>query len=197
VKSLFTILAVLVLAVGSAFAQNGAFAPYVEGTITTAPGSTATGASYNVGVGVESSTKHLLLDFSGVFNTANVTTGSGSGYSGVLQAQGYLKIAKIFLAGGGADWVINTNGFTFSKFYSSARQSANPFVGGGVQLGRLRSIVTYQLPGNDAVAGQRFFQIQNELRLSKHLRAEVPVSFNSVAGKYTATSVGGGLKFVF
>jgi hypothetical protein len=197
VKSLFTILAVLVLAVGSAFAQNGAFAPYVEGTITTAPGSSATGANYSVGVGLESSTKHLLLDANGVFNTAQVTTGTGSGYSGVLTAQGYLKIGKHLLAGGGADWVINTNGFSFSNFYSTARQSANPFVGGGVQLGRLRSIVTYQLPGDNAIAGQRFFQVQNELRLSKHLRATVPISFNSIAGKYTATSVGGGLKFVF
>lgn len=196
-KLIASFIAVLALMVGSAVAQNGAFAPYVQGTITTAPGSTATGASYNVGVGLESSTKHLLLDANGTFNTASVATGTGNGYSGILTAQGYLKIGSHLLAGGGADWVINTNGFTFSKFYSSARQSANPFVGGGVQLGRLRSIVTYQLPGNDAVAGQRFFQVQNELRLSKHLRATVPVSFNSIAGKYTATSVGGGLKFVF
>lgn len=196
-KLIATLFAAVVLMVGSAFAQNGAFAPYVEGTITTAPGSTATGASYNVGIGVESSTKHLLLDASGLFNTASVTTGTGNGYSGTLQAQSYLKIGRHLLAGGGADWVINTNGFNFSKFYSTARQSANPFVGGGVQLGRLRSIVTYQLPGDNAVAGQRFFQVQNELRLSKHIRATVPVSFNSIAGKYTATSVGGGIKFVF
>jgi hypothetical protein len=192
--------AVLALMVAPVFAQSqsfsGAFNPYVEGTITTAPGSPATGASYSVGAGIESNTKHLYLDASGLFNTAKVTEGTGSGYNGTITAQGYAKLG-IFLAGGGASVVVNTNGFTFGNFVSTARTSANPFVGGGVQIGRLRSIVDYQLPGENAVPGQRFFNVQNELQVSKHVRLTVPVQFNSIAGKYTATSVGGGLKLVF
>jgi hypothetical protein len=182
--------------VGSAFAQNGAFAPYVQGTITTAPGSPATGASYSVGAGIESSTKHLLLDANGLFNTAKVTSGTGNGYNGTITAQGYYKLFGHVLAGGGADVVINTNGFTFGNFASTARTSANPFVGGGLQAGRFRSILTYQLPGKDAVPGQRLFQLNSELGLTKHIRLTVPVSVNSISGKYTATSVGGGIKFV-
>jgi hypothetical protein len=190
-------LVAIVLMVGSAFAQNGAIAPYVQGTITTAPGSAATGASYSIGAGVESSTKHLLLDANGLFNTAKVTSGTGNGYNGTITAQGYYKLFGHVLAGGGADVVINTNGFTFGNFVSTARTSANPFVGGGVQAGRLRSILTYQLPGKDAVPGQRLFVLSNELQVTKHVRVTVPVQANSLAGKYTATSVGGGLKFVF
>lgn len=187
----------ILLFVGGAFAQNGAFAPYVAGTITTAPGSPATGASYSVGAGIESSTKHLLLDANGMFNTAKVTSGTGSGYNGTITAQGYYKLFGHVLAGGGADVVINTNGFTFGNFVSTARTSANPFVGGGLQAGRFRSILTYQLPGKDAVPGQRSFQLNSELGVTKHVRVTVPVAVNSLAGKYTATSVGGGLKFVF
>jgi hypothetical protein len=181
---------------GSAYAQNGVFAPYVQGTITTAPGSPATGASYGIGAGIESSTKHLLLDANGMFNTAKVTSGTGSGYNGTITAQGYYKLFSHVLAGGGADVVINTNGFTFGSFVSTARNSANPFVGGGIQAGRLRSILTYQLPGKDAVAGQRFLQLNSELRITKHIRLTVPVGINSIAGRYTATSVGGGIKLV-
>jgi hypothetical protein len=192
------LLATLVLFVaGSAFAQNGAFAPYVQGTITTAPGSPATGASYSVGAGIESSTKHLLLDANGTFNTAKVTSGTGSGYNGTITGQGYYKLFSHVLVGGGASVVVNTNGFTFGNFASTARNSANPFVGGGVQLGRFRSILTYQLPGKDAVAGQRLFQLNSELGITKHVRLTVPVAVNSIAGQYTATSVGGGVKFVF
>lgn len=187
----------LMLGVSAANAQNGAFAPYVQGTITTAPGSPATGASYSVGGGIESSSKHLLLDANGLFNTAKVTSGTGSGYNGTITGQAYYKLGGHLLLGGGADVVINTNGFTFGNFVSTARTSANPFVGGGVQLGRLRSIVTYQLPGKDAISGQRSFNVQNELQVAKHLRLTAPISVNSIAGKYTATSVGGGLKFVF
>lgn len=195
-KIIATIIAAVVLMVGSAFAQNGAFAPYVQGTITTAPGSPATGASYSVGAGIESSTKHLLLDANGLFNTAKVTSGTGNGYNGTITAQGYYKLFGHVLAGGGADVVINTNGFTFGNFASTARTSANPFVGGGLQAGRFRSILTYQLPGKDAVPGQRLFQLNSELGLTKHIRLTVPVSVNSISGKYTATSVGGGIKFV-
>jgi hypothetical protein len=196
VKFIATVVAALALMAGTALAQNGAFAPYVQGTITTAPGSPATGASYSVGAGIESSTKRLLLDANGTFNTAKITVGTGSGYSGIVTAQGYYKLFGHVLAGGGANVVINTSGFTFSNFASTARNSANPFVGTGLQIKSFRSVLTYQLPGKDAVPGQRFFQLNSEIGLSKHLRLIVPVGINSVAGRYTAASAGAGLKFV-
>jgi hypothetical protein len=177
-------------------AFGGIFQPYVDGSITTAPGSPATGASYSVGAGIESNTNRLLLDVNGSFNTAKVTSGTGSGYNGTITGQGYYKLFSHVLAGGGASVVINTNGFTFSNFASTARNSANPFVGAGLQAGRFRSILTYQLPGKDAVAGQRNFQFSNELAVSRHFRLTVPVGVNSIGGRYTATSVGGGVKLV-
>jgi hypothetical protein len=204
-KLITTLLAAIVLMVGSAFAQNGAFAPYVVGTIQTAPGSASTGASYNAGVGIESSTKHLLLDVNGSFNSSNVTSGSGNGYTGTLQAQGYLKISHL-LAGGGANWVINSNGFSASRFISTARESANPFVGVGLQLGRLRSIATYELPGRDALQEQIKFGLNNELRVTKHVRFVVPLTINSYQSgplkslggqRVSVAEAGAGVKFVF
>ena len=84
----FMLIALLSLAVGLASAQNGAFAPYVQGSVSGTPGAGGafftgfTSPSYSVGVGVESSTKHLLLDANGVFNTADSTTGAG--HDGVI-----------------------------------------------------------------------------------------------------------------
>lgn len=203
-KKMFAMLvAALALMIGSAFAQNGAFAPYVQGTISTAPGS-GSAASYQVGGGIESSTKFLLLDVNGSFQTAAVAVGAG--HAGVLQGQGYLKVGKHLLAGGGANWVINTQSFNAGSFVNTARESANPFVGVGLQLGRLRSIVDYQIPvGSNALPYQRTFQMQNELRLTKHLRATLPVTFTSydtdgtikTINRVTVAQVGGGLKFVF
>lgn len=192
----FVLFALILAFAGSAFAQNGAFAPYVQGTISTAPGSLATGASYGIGGGIESSTSHLLLDVNGLFNTAKVTSGTGNGYNGTITGQGYYKLFKHVLVGGGASFVINTNGFTFDKLVSTSRNSANPFVGGGLQAGRFRTILTYQLPGKDAVAGQRLFLLNSELGITKHIRLTAPVGVNSVAGQFTTTSVGGGVKFV-
>lgn len=195
-KYIFTVLAAITLLVSGAVAQNGPFAPYVLGTISTAPGSS--NENYSVGVGLESSTKHLLLDANGMFNTASVA--NGAGHAGTLQAQGYYKLFSHILLGGGANWAINTSTFNAKNFVNTARTSASPFVGGGVLLGRLRSILTYQIPSNsDPLPGQRAFNINSELGLTEHLRVVVPIAINSydTTNRVTVTQVGAGLKFVF
>src|SRR5574337_1122135 len=112
-KTLSMFLAVLTLLVGAAFAQT---TPYVEGTIVNAPG--ANRPSANVALGVTSNTKYLLLDVNGAFNTANVV--NGAGYTGTLQAEALYKLFGLVLAGGGANWVINTNGFSATRFINTA-----------------------------------------------------------------------------
>lgn len=214
VKSLFSILAVLTLLVGLASAQaapaatsfSGSFNPYVFGTIQTAPGSQATGGSYNLGIGLESNTKHFLFDTNGSFNSANVTAGAANGYTGTLQASGYYKLFGHILGGGGANWVINTAGFSASHFVNTARESANPFVGVGLQAGRLRSIATYELSGRNALEEQIKFGLNTEFAASKHIRLVVPLVINSYQSgpvkslggqRVTVASVGAGFKFVF
>src|SRR5271166_4750130 len=115
-KRIAMLFSLLILAVGLASAQT--IAPYVEGTISTAP--SATTQNYQVGGGLEVNTKHLLLDADGIFSTANAV--NGAGHTGTLTGQGYYKLGHL-LAGGGATWVINTNGFSASKFYNMARES--------------------------------------------------------------------------
>src|SRR5208337_4311257 len=76
-RSISMFLAVVALLIGTAFAQNGAFAPYVQAGIggsSTATGTsniTASNPNYIVGAGIESSTKHLLLNLDATFGTAN------------------------------------------------------------------------------------------------------------------------------
>jgi len=207
-KRITALLFTLVLAVGLASAQtqvpnapSTSFLPYVEGTISSSPNSSAN-VNYNVGLGLEVNTQHLLLDASGVFNTASVAVGTGSnGYSGILQAQGYLKFAKLgsvtFLGGGGANWAINTDGFQFKKFVSTATSTANPFVGGGVQVGKFRSIFTYQFDTDTTIPGQHVYQLQSQYQLTKNLYALLPISINQINNGPTVTQVGGGLKYTF
>ncbi len=194
-KYLFAVLAVLILLAGSAFSQT--LAPYITGSIQTAPG--ASNQNYSVGVGLESNTKYLLLDANGSYNSANQV--AGAGHSGTLTAQGYYKFFGHFLAGGGATLLVTTSGFSVSNFINTARESANPFVGGGLYFGRFRSIATYQLPGKDALNGQRFFNVDNEISMTKHVRVVVPLGINSyingLSSRATVAQVGGGLKFVF
>ena len=188
---------VLALLAGTAFAQNGAFAPYVTGTVTSAPGNN--NPSFNVGGGVESSTNHFLFDVNGMFNTANSSVGAG--YTGTITGSGYYKAFSHILIGGGASVVVNTNGFTAKNFVNTARQSANPFVGGGFQVKKLRLIATYQLPGKDALPDQRTVKLQSEYFASKHFRVVTSVTANSyingAATRVTVAQLGGGLKFVF
>jgi hypothetical protein len=202
----------------SSFAQTPApasayfaapFAPYAEGMASSSP---AGGVAGSVGIGIESETKHLYLDASGLFNTQQV---SGGGYSGTITTQGYLKLGFLLL-GGGADWTVNSN--SASSYLTNCKSegakvcalavknSANPFVGGGFQIKRLRTILTYQIPvGANALPGEQQFNVSNEFAINKHIRLIAPVSFTTyfdgqgVAATHSATvaSYGGGVKFVW
>src|ERR1700676_50050 len=99
-----TVLVAALALVAPAHAQNGAFAPYATVGITgTGTGSvlTSTTPSGNVGVGIESSTKHLLLDVNFQNSFANGFS-TASGYTGTVTGSGYLKVFKVVLVGGGA-----------------------------------------------------------------------------------------------
>lgn len=218
-KYIASLIVAVALMIGSAVAQNGVFAPYVEGTVTSAPGNN--NPSFNVGVGIESSSKHFLLDANGLFNSANSLVGAG--YTGTLTGSAYYKLLSHVLVGGGANWVINTNGFSAKNFFTTARESANPFVGAGLQVKKVRLLADYQLPGRDALPNSRLVTLQGEYFATKHIRLVASVATNSyfngtpaapvqtgggesvvrasgfsVAGqRVDVTQAGGGVKFVF
>lgn len=225
-KTLFVVLAVLALAVGSAFAQNGAFAPYVNGGVTYSANTGTSNPGFVGGLGVESSTKHLLLDLNGTINTANPATNAatlfqvkGKGYTGTVTGSAYLKVAKHFLVGGGAFWQISpgtyqsiTDGSTSAKVKLDATlQSAHPFIGGGFQTKYNRLLATYALPGKDALTNEKIIPITNEFFVGKHLRltqSVTIVSYSGVAGpnyfdysvggvRVAGTTLGAGVKYVF
>ena len=214
------IFAVIVLMVGVAFAQTtptttateyygSHFAPYVEGFITNTPTSNNT-VNGSVGAGVESNYEHLYVDANGLFNTTQAT---GGGYSGSFTAQAYAKFGYVLL-GGGASFVENSN--SFSTYFNHCEKagvkgcavlvqnSANPFVGGGVQVGRLRSIFTYTIPAANALPGQQQFNVNTEFAATKHIRVVVPVQITTyydgiVSPTHSATvgQYGGGVKLVW
>lgn len=226
VKTLFSILAVLALFVGSAVAQNGAFAPYVSGGVTYSANTGTTNPGFVGGLGIESSTKHLLLDLNGTINTANPTANvanlfqfNGKGYTGKVTGSVYLKVKKYFLIGGGAYWQISPGTFESVRTIDSSNyqtkldatlQSAHPFIGGGFQTKYNRLLATYALPGKDAFVNEKIIPITNEFFVGKHLRLTQSVTIVSSDGptanyfEYTnggirlaGTEVGAGVKFVF
>jgi len=223
----FTVIALLAALafVSPAHAQNGAFAPYVDGSISLSGGGgalTTSNPGYTVGGGIESSTKHFLLDANAQFSSANVHIFS-SGYTGTITGQGYVRLGVVLL-GGGAYWSntvaagttpLNTLG-AISANYLQAR----PFIGAGFQTKRDRLIVSYVLPGLDQIqangnvfsnVNSRIVNVNNEYILGRtglahHIRLTQSVSFNSsntaIGGDSTPTrtlSYGGGVgvKFVF
>src|ERR1700675_4102983 len=99
----------LVLAVAPANAQNGVFAPYVNAGISGTSGGTIglSNPNYRVGGGIESSSKHLLLDVNAQFDSANLSglkglANSSGGYTGTVTGSAYYKLGSHILAGGGA-----------------------------------------------------------------------------------------------
>lgn len=227
-KRIAMLFAVLALAVGLASAQNGAFAPYAQGSVSYSANAGSTNPSFNGGLGIESSTKHLLLDVNGVFQTANPSVNGlnviqvgGRGYTGTLTGSAYLKLHKFLLAGVGADWSINHATFETIKEFgegSTAKvaldatlQSAHPFVGGGFQTRFNRLLVTYALPGKDALTNERIIPVTNEFFVGKHLRLTQSVQLTSYNGnpalrnfdipntgvRVSAITAGAGAKFVF
>ena len=219
------LLAVLAF-VTPANAQNGVFAPYVNGGVSfTGTGSalSTSNPNYNVGVGIESSSKHLLLDVDAQFNSANLSGvfNSNGGYTETVNGSAYYKLHG-FLLGGGAFYSNQiASGTTAIEGLSSFnRNQVRPFVGGGFQFGFDRLLVNYVLPGKDTVAGantnglnDRTFNVSNEIFLGKtglrkHLRLtqslQLTSSNTSLAQEFTGSGLraagvtaGAGVKFVF
>lgn len=211
----FLAVAVLFLAIAStASAQNGAFAPYADAGISfsstlSATGSlTASNPNYIVGGGIESSTKHLLLDINGQFSTSNIRTfgfGKGSAYTGTVSGSGYFKAGSHLLLGGGArysDLVTGANFATLNPFANT--NSIVPFVGGGVQFKRDRFIANYVLPGRNSISGQREIDFHNEVFLTKGAHFRLTQDVNVISSiplgpttpRLTGSSAGVGIKFV-
>lgn len=179
-------------------------APYVVGSITTAPG--ASGQNYTVGGGLEHDGAHWYFDGNGVYSTAAVTANPGQPHVGVFTLQGYYKIGGHLLAGGGATAVLNTGAIRSGQFLNYAKAQANPFVGTGLEFGRFRAIVSYQIPvRGEGVPEQIKFSVNNELALTRHIRVGVPLTissyqtgpFLSLGGhRVTVTQVGAQIKLV-
>jgi len=214
-KAITTLLAALVLMVGSAFAQNGAIAPYVDAgvgvssTFTGTGSVTASNPSYNVGAGIESSTKHLLLDANGQFSSGNVRAfgaGTSGTYAATITGTGYFKLGHI-LVGGGALYNNVVTGGNFATLLPQ-RNTFVPEIGGGFQFSRDRITALYELPGKSAV-GNRTVNVHNEIFVTKsaHVRLTQDVSFNSSTNggltvdgyntRITGGTASAGLKFVF
>jgi hypothetical protein len=205
-------------------AQNGAFAPYVDGSISLSGGGgvlTTSNPGYQVGGGIESSTSHLLLDVNGQFNSANVHI-FNSGYTGTVTGSAYFKLGALLLGGGGY-WsntvAAGTNPLTVFSSLSANYLQARPFIGGVIQTTRDRLLVGYVLPGLDQIqasgnvfsnVNSRTVNVSNEYILGKtglghHLRFTQNLSFTSAntaasvstsPTRTTSYSGGVGLKFV-
>jgi hypothetical protein len=165
---------------------NQALAPYVLGSIQTAPGSNI--ENYKAGVGLESSSKHILLDVNGCYDSSNVTAGARQ--TGTVQASGYYKLFTRMLVGAGVNLVISASGFSTSHFTNLARESVNPFIGAGLQVGNIRSVISYQLTADDGILEQIKFNWNSEFALTRHIRFTLPVVVNSYESG-TLRSVGG------
>lgn len=203
-----------------AHAQNGAFAPYVDAgisvssTVSGTGGLTASNPDYRLGLGVESSSSHFLLDLNGQFDSQNVRTfgfGANSSYMGTINGSGYFKLGPSVLVGGGVRWSDQITGGNLKGLIPSSINQLQPFVGGGFQLSHDRFLANYILPGRNEVAGQREIDFHNEIFLGtkgvrKHIRLTQDVNWVSstpaVAGqtlaqRITGSSAGVGVKFVF
>jgi len=217
-----TLLAMLFLAfAGVANAQNGAFAPYVDGSISFSGTGSVTSTSnpnFTVGGGVESSTKHLLLDVNAQFNSANISSLGGilsntGGYTGTATGSAYYKLGG-FLLGGGAFWSNQVaSGQTLGESLSNVSfnyKQVRAFVGGGYQFKHDRIIATYLLPGIDQIQGaglqnaftgvnSRVGTVNNEIFLGttglrKHLRLTQTVSVASSNTNLQAAFSSAGLR---
>lgn len=214
-KKFALLFAVIALVVGTAAAQNGAFAPYATVGVGVQAGgidlTNKTNPNYSFGGGIESSTKYFLLDAHTTYNTAanniggniigNLKTG---GYTLNTQASGYLKLANHILAGAGVDSSINNVNYKYQSVteFTQSFQGVHPFVGVGFQTSKFRVIGNYLLPGKDAFTNERIVNITGEIFLAKHIRLTANTQLNSYVpaeipvGRQMKVAVGAGLKFV-
>lgn len=215
-KKFAMLFAVMALLVSAAFAQNGAFAPYVDAgisassTFTGNSSVTARNPNYIVGAGIESSTKHLLLDLNASFGSGNYRAFGLSGiktssYAATVQGTGFVKINHLLL-GGGAFYKDTITSASIRSLIPSAGQTFVPLVGGGFQFSRDRITALYELPGRSAT-NQRTVDFHNEIFLTKsaHLRltqdlalnTSVPPSNPFFNQRVSGGTAAAGLKLVF
>jgi len=202
---LFAVVALaLTLGTVSASAQNGVFAPYVTAGVGVQGGAfdyvTKTNPNFAFGGGIESSTKHFLLDANAVYNTANNVV-TNNGYTVNAQASGYLKLGHILAGAGVNESIANLSPTTYQKLLvASTYQGFHPYVGAGYQTTKYRVIASYLLPGKDATPGERIGNVNGEVFASKHLRLTGGVSLDSTVptGGTRQLGVGAsaGVKFV-
>lgn len=183
----FIALAVL-LSVAPANAQVAAthvIAPYADfgvsasSTFTGTDGLTASNPNYNAGIGIESDTRHLLLDANGQFYTGNVRTFSNfskASFKGTINVSGYAKLGFL-LVGGGARYSDQVVSGQVSALIPSSINELVPYVGGGAQFSRDRFTIVYVLPGRSTSLNSREFDFHNELYLTKggHFRLTADV----------------------
>lgn len=211
-----TILAALVLLVGVASAQSGAFAPYVQAgisgssTFTGNSNVTAHNPNYIVGAGIESSTKYLLIDVNANFNsqdyrTFGVTSLNGNAYAATVSGTAFFKAGRVLL-GGGTYFKTTVSTTSINKLIPGAGDTFVPLVGGGFQFSRDRITAVYELPGQSA-NNQRTVDFHNEVFLTKkgHLRltqdlainTSVPPTGSFINQRVSGGTAGAGLKVVF
>lgn len=201
--------AALVLTLGTvtASAQNGAFAPYVTAGVGVQGGSldlaTKTNPNFVLGGGIESSTKHFLLDANATYNTADNTVTS-NGYTVKADASGYFKLNHL-LVGAGVNESINNITPTAAEIknlkLASTYQGFHPYVGVGWQTTKFRTEATYLLPGKDSLVNERIGTVGGEVFVTKHLRATGGVLLDSTiptggTTRQLAVGASAGVKFV-
>jgi hypothetical protein len=207
-KKFMLFLAALTFFVGTAFAQNGKFAPYADGSVSVSAANAQSltaisNPNFRVGGGIESSTKYLLLDANAQFNSGNLAGLQGlvkntGGYTGRAEGSAYYKFFGKILVGGGAFWsnqVATGTGLVSSVKTSFNYNQVRPFVGLGLDFSHDRLIVDYDLPGIDQIKGaglanaftgvhSQDFTIKNEILLGKtgffkHVRLTQEVGLDS------------------
>ena len=196
---------VLTLGTVSASAQNGAFAPYVTAGVGVQGGAlnyaTKTNPNFVLGGGIESSTKHFLLDANATYNTANNVVTS-NGYTVKADASAYYKFGHL-LAGVGVNESINNLTPTIAQLQKVATsyQGFHPYVGVGWQTTKFRAEATYLLPAKDALVNERIGNVGGEVFVTKHIRATGSVLLDSTiptgsTSRQLAVGASAGIKFV-
>lgn len=207
-KKFMLLLAALTFVMGTAFAQNGAFAPYADGSVSVSAANaqsltSTANPNFRVGGGIESSSKNLLLDVDAQFNSGSLSGLQGlvkntGGYTGRAEGSAYYKLFGKLLVGGGVFWsnqVASGTGLVSSVKTSFNYNQVRPFIGIGAEFSRDRFIVDYDLPGIDQIKGSglanvftgvhsQTFTVKNEIFLGKkgvlkHVRLTQEVGLNS------------------
>lgn len=218
----------LLLAANLGAQSHPAFAPYATVDVSTTSALGTGNPDYAAGVGIESNTKRFLVDANIRFSTADPAAltvagiKNGTGYATRERAEIYYKLFGSVLVGVGANAYLQPTALVSVlrgervSIVRQIRAAAHPFIGGGVQLGRVRIIADYQLPGIEALPNERQFDVNAEVQIAKRIRLTgaaslmsyfngaspspgvfiTPVPYTQGNVRVTGTRVGAGLKFL-